>query len=186
MGNLSEAETRQVVRALRRHMHGRYEWNTLRAAEDLGVPQQTIWRLLKDPPRRMRRATFLALARPEAKLGLNDVIWSDDARKALAAWERWVEDSLARTSHARTLLQRLEGQPLVDRGVEAFRMRAQKQGHSQKRVLLSLCRVIARLQQAWFESHGVERHWSDLSSDERARYLKAALAAELVVLGREP
>src|SRR6266581_4769938 len=106
MSNLSEAETRVVLKAVRRLVSKRFEGNTLLAERETGVNQYTVWRLLYEPPRCLRRSTFDALATAEP--ALRELIMTPEAQRAWDAWQAWVDRRLKTTTAAERLLQRLD------------------------------------------------------------------------------
>ena len=184
MSNLSEAETRVVVKAVRQLVSQRFEGNTLLAERKTGVNQYTIWRLMHEPPRFLRRSTFDTLAKADPSLG--ELIMTPEAKRAWDAWQAWVDRRLKTTTAAERLLQRLDQGSESWRELEKFKQWARKRGHSERRIALAIGSALEPLYVTWLETHGLERHWGELDQLEQARYLHAALERERIILSREP
>jgi hypothetical protein len=179
MSNLSEHETRQVLKVVRRALAGRYGGNTLKAAREMKVPQQTLWRLIHEPPRNLRRATFETLKVLDASL--DAVVWTEQARDALQAWQQWVQGLLAKW--VLPVVQRSDELQGELRDFEAW---ARSLGHAEDRVRAAPVRAVAMVWKAHTETSGIERAWGELTLDERSRFLRAALECERILLNRPP
>ena len=184
MSNLSEAETRTVLKAVRRVVSERFGGNTLLAERKTGVNQYTIWRLLHEPPRCLRRSTFDALARAEP--ALRGLIMTSRAQRAWDDWQAWVDRRLKTTSQAVPMLQRLDQGSASWRELENFKEWARKWGHSERRIAVAIGSALEPLYLAALATCGLERHWGELAPEEQARYLRVALARERIILTREP
>jgi len=184
MSNLSEAETRTVLKALRRLVSKRFDGNTLLAERETGVNQYTIWRLLHEPPRCLRRSTFDALAKADP--ALSELIMTPEAKRAWDAWLAWVDRRLKTTTQAERLLQRLDQGSTSWQELDKFKHWARHRGHSERRITLAIGSALEPLYITALETHGLERHWGELDPEEQARYLRAALARERIILNREP
>src|SRR2546429_1806031 len=171
MSNLAEAETRVVLKAVRQLVFQRFDGNTLLAERETGVNQYTIWRLLYEPPRFLRRSTFDALAKAEP--ALRELIMTPAAQKAWDAWQAWVDRRLKITTAAERLLQRLDKGATSWRELEEFKQWARKKGHSERRITLAIGSALEPLYLTQLETHGLERHWGELTPQEQAGYLRA-------------
>lgn len=184
MSNLSEAETRVVLKAVRHLVSERYGGNTLLAERETGVNQYTIWRLLHEPPRFLRRSTFDALAKADPSL--SELIMAPQAQRAWDAWQTWVDRRLKTTTAAERLLQRLDQDSDSWQELREFKQWARKKGHSERRITLAIGSALEPLYITRLETHGLERDWGELAPQEQTRYLRAALACERIILNREP
>lgn len=193
---------------IRRQVAQSYGGNVSRAADAVGLSQSTLSGLVRGSRRRVTLRTFVALYKllPDNRAKWGSWVLPTESQLALAAYMFWLRQWFNRVQEEKGAGESVTtGVPgLTWRGVasewDAVLDRVAAVTPEVVRSLANLAKdrrfftdrvalVILRILEPLIDSHssgGIERHHTELSDDELAKFVRAGLDREMILLlGRE-